>query len=416
MNSKWTTKNGRTSRRGLFVEGIWHCDCEPRMPAEKFRVKNGGQNHGRWFYTCQKSQPKRCPFFLWSDDAKVREEAAVLNNSRNEPGVATGAGVGADSETEHDRAPKDWIPEEAINAPKTPRTPMRQSKITQPITPISNTKSLKRTPSPPQSARSNTLSPRSPSKGNNDELFDWSSSADEELVEVAHNLESNNPYRNDAESPRKSVKIAKEDSPNKRKHSGTMDRIDGDSLFGSELGSTWLLTANETPTTPTKNNDSSNIILTPGTTPVHPIRQPQPHTHPPTTSRQPHAFHPSEDDPSPLALEALHILSPLQPTLPQTITQPLITLLNRHDLRAQGILKGREIARTAIQAKEKKITELQARIASLEAERETSRTVIMCLKSDIARSPGKGNAGGGKKRENSIGGSVSAGGFRRSEV
>lgn len=43
---------------------------------------------GRWFYTCQKPETQRCDFFLWEDDAKPREEAAVLNNSRSEPQAA----------------------------------------------------------------------------------------------------------------------------------------------------------------------------------------------------------------------------------------------------------------------------------------------------------------------------------------
>ena len=34
--------------RGLFADGIWQCNCEPRMPAERFQTKNGGKNHGRW--------------------------------------------------------------------------------------------------------------------------------------------------------------------------------------------------------------------------------------------------------------------------------------------------------------------------------------------------------------------------------
>ena len=36
-------------------------------------------------YTCQKAQPKRCDFFLWDDEAKGREAAALMNNSRTEP-------------------------------------------------------------------------------------------------------------------------------------------------------------------------------------------------------------------------------------------------------------------------------------------------------------------------------------------
>lgn len=72
-------------RRGLFQDGGWKCNCDPRLPAEKFQVKKQNANHGRWFYTCQKEQAKRCDFFLWQDDAQAREEGAVLNNSRTEP-------------------------------------------------------------------------------------------------------------------------------------------------------------------------------------------------------------------------------------------------------------------------------------------------------------------------------------------
>lgn len=34
--------------KGLFSDGIWQCDCDPRLPAQHFQTKNGGKNHGRW--------------------------------------------------------------------------------------------------------------------------------------------------------------------------------------------------------------------------------------------------------------------------------------------------------------------------------------------------------------------------------
>ena len=74
-----------TAPRGVFADGIWHCDCTPRLPAEHFKVKKESKNQGRWFYTCQNQEPQRCGFFLWDEDAKFREEGAVLNNSRSEP-------------------------------------------------------------------------------------------------------------------------------------------------------------------------------------------------------------------------------------------------------------------------------------------------------------------------------------------
>lgn len=34
--------------KGLFSDGVWHCNCAPRLPAQRFQTKNGGKNHGRW--------------------------------------------------------------------------------------------------------------------------------------------------------------------------------------------------------------------------------------------------------------------------------------------------------------------------------------------------------------------------------
>ena len=56
---------------------------------------------------------------------------------------------------------------------------------------------------------------------------------------------------------------------------------------------------------------------------------------------------------------------------------------NKHALRTQGIAKGRDISRLAIKTKDEKIAELQARIAALEAERETNRAVIRHLRRDM---------------------------------
>lgn len=78
--------NHPTHLKGLFAQNIWHCDCNPRLPADNFQVKKEGGNKGRWFYTCQNKhgETSGCGFFLWDDDAKIREESAVLSNSREE--------------------------------------------------------------------------------------------------------------------------------------------------------------------------------------------------------------------------------------------------------------------------------------------------------------------------------------------
>ncbi|KAF1813630.1 hypothetical protein P152DRAFT_457007 [Eremomyces bilateralis CBS 781.70] len=77
----------RLRPRGQFQNGVWHCDCDPRLPAEYFRVRKEGRNQGRWFYTCQQPEGERCGFFLWETDAKPREAPAILGDSR-EPAPA----------------------------------------------------------------------------------------------------------------------------------------------------------------------------------------------------------------------------------------------------------------------------------------------------------------------------------------
>ncbi|OSS54613.1 hypothetical protein B5807_01009 [Epicoccum nigrum] len=66
---------------------MWLCDCNPRQPANHFKVRKPGRNKYKWFRTCQKQQndKSRCNFFLWDSDAHPREVAAVASNSRTEP-------------------------------------------------------------------------------------------------------------------------------------------------------------------------------------------------------------------------------------------------------------------------------------------------------------------------------------------
>ncbi|TAQ89560.1 hypothetical protein B7494_g2122 [Chlorociboria aeruginascens] len=70
--------------KGRLIDGVWHCNCDPRLPASHFRVRKEGPNTGRWFYTCQEKEEHSCGFFLWAEDARRREISTVLDNSRSE--------------------------------------------------------------------------------------------------------------------------------------------------------------------------------------------------------------------------------------------------------------------------------------------------------------------------------------------
>ena len=352
----YRTQNGRTSKRGAFLNGIWHCDCEPRMPADKFQTKNGSKNHGRWcmcfwpsqqsldslttvaVYTCQKPQLRRCAFFLWLDDAKVREESAVLNNSRSEPG----------------------------QIPQTPRKPI--SNVQAPLTPQSRGH-------PQNGGRTLDLAVTPTAKGNfptlsKEDSFEWPSSDEAELAQAAAQA-TVDPL---PETPRKTPRTDQLTSPGKRNHS---DMQASGTFTWSALTSSNDDDVFATPTT----SNRSNGLLSPTATPAHVASQIE-------EQSQSLSNHKSY---SQLATEALKVLAPIP--LNSAVEAQLVALLNRHDLRTQGIAKGRDITRLAIQSKDKKIAELQTRIAGLEAERETSRTVIAHLKQDIglnASSPKRG--------------------------
>lgn len=79
----------------------------------------------------------------------------------------------------------------------------------------------------------------------------------------------------------------------------------------------------------------------------------------------------------PLVSQTLALLESHHIALPSKAKDDLINLLNTHDLRTKGIIRGRDISRLAIQKKEERIQELQGRIDTLESEREAWRAARM---------------------------------------
>jgi hypothetical protein len=327
-------------------------ECLPTSsrPKTEARITVGGVSIPRPFrtpsdalstiavYTCQKPQPKRCSFFLWQDDAKVREESAVLTNSRSEP-----------EQTPH-------TPRKPISNAQAPLTPQSKGHLRN----EENTINLTDTPT----GRSETLTLA------NQDSFKWPSSDGAELAQAVAQATMAPPF----ETPRKTPRTNQITSPGKRNHS---------EMQGSGT-STWPTSKpsndDDVFATPTTSN-RSNGLLSPTPTPAQVPLQLE-------NQSQPVANYTSN---SSLATEALKILAPIP--LNSTVETQLVTLLNRHDLRTQGIAKGRDITRLAVQSKNMQIAELQARISGLEAERETSKTVIAHLKQDIilsASSPKKG--------------------------
>ena len=87
---------------------------------------------------------------------------------------------------------------------------------------------------------------------------------------------------------------------------------------------------------------------------------------PPT--RHKNALHNPADQGSSLTSEVLSTLSPVN--IPPKTFEELRSILTKHDLRTQGVTRGRDISRLALKAKDAEIIELKARIGRMEAELE----------------------------------------------
>ncbi|KAL8688820.1 MAG: hypothetical protein Q9218_005360 [Villophora microphyllina] len=333
---------------GLFSDAVWHCNCAPRLPAQRFQTKNGGKNHGRWFYTCQQAQPKRCNFFLWDDEAKPREAAAVLNNSRTEP-------------------------------VQNPQTPTRPTYATSPYglqTPYTDSikdrqnlaPSLPNTPSKPSSAlqqATNTQNTSTTLGTSDEEFYDWPTSDDEDVLQdidqpsATHNMPP-------PETPRKALKTDSLATPGKRRFS--------EMTSGGE--NTW----------PTSSDGGDDVFVTPSTgSKMNGILM-SGHVTPstndtPTPRRFKDMLQAGQD--SGLTSEVLKTLLKHDVFVKSDTKAEIKAICDKHNLSTQGIMKGRDISRAMVNTKNEKISELQETIAVLQAERETSRAVIRHLRRDM---------------------------------
>jgi hypothetical protein len=368
-----------TAPKGVFANGVWHCDCTPRLPAEHFKVKKESKNKGRWFYTCQNQEPQRCAFFLWDEDAKLREEGAVLNNNRSEPKI------------KHIPAAQDgWNAGRSRGGMFAGVNPMPKDTNSEPLKEDDeSTEDESPTPAYSSQHHNSNAAKRKVSTANldgdhdseDDELLPWPLTGLEEqdLIEAADSVAP------PPETPRKAAKTGVYATP-----STTIDRKRTLPWLQRSAG------ASATPMTPfslgshqTSYSDSpskqatktlpaiSEQIFPPTPTlqanmPAAQAGSPSPH------ARHRDALSNPADEASSLTAEALAALS--STSIPPHILAELREILSKYDLKAQGVVKGRDISRLASKAKEAKIAELQARIASLEAEQEVSRDVIRGLR------------------------------------
>ncbi|KAF1999357.1 hypothetical protein P154DRAFT_535606 [Amniculicola lignicola CBS 123094] len=326
--------------KGLFIDGVWHCECTPRLPSVHLQTKKEGANKGRWFYTCQMPQEERCKFFLWEDEAKPREAAAVLNNSRTEPSR----------------------PGTNITTPSRPTPSRTQPSPAQRVTSPPPPYSVEATPSRKRSRTSNA---------DGDFAFEQGDDAfDEELDRVVAA----------AETPRKSARTEAFTTPARRKlpwqkenDANGLPTPQTDHRASAELFLTRFATPGGsllTPSRMTPQDESGNTPRT-STPAVSPFETPTP-------SRFRDAVSSGSEDAH--ARDVFGVLRQNNVHINNQTEQALRDLFSKHSRTVEGIKKGREVSRLTIKAKEAKVTELQHRIDTLEAEMEAKKAVIEHLK------------------------------------
>lgn len=336
-----------TQSRGLFADGIWHCNCTPRLPAEHFKVKKEGKNQGRWFYTCQQSEPRRCDFFLWDEDAKPREEAAVLSGRRTEPRRDDGQdgwNAGRGNEQPH-QGPAG----KGLFARKEQQSETRDDESTDSPTPSpSNNMNVSATNGTKRKAWDADLDEDDFGLFGEDEK-DIAEAA-ETAIETPHKTQKMGIYATPATTAKRKLPWLEEPT----------------TPATSKQTESYFDTPSKPPTSSNSTSLDGNQLHTPAVapTPANPASPSPP-------ARQKDALVDPADNNSSLTSEVLNALSSTK--LPADTLANVRSILTRHDLRNQGVTKGRDISRLALKAKDAKINELQARIASLEAEREVER-------------------------------------------
>ncbi|EGD96185.1 hypothetical protein TESG_03638 [Trichophyton tonsurans CBS 112818] len=324
----WTGRKPETLR-GLLVNGRWHCDCEPRRIASHFETKNGGKNHGRWFYTCPKPREMRCGFFLWDDIAKEREAPQITVDAE------AGNTVAQEVEPVQVR-PDNTKPGPVLRTPKANR--IRESIRGGLLTPESQTKRkrdasmtdyLYQYQSPTKKGKLEL--PTSPAT---EDTSSFTTVADISYPSLASRLEAL-----DAEpippppmfvTPKKSTPPPKSETCPAQK------------------------TSLEAPTTPTPSRFTSSPLFYHSAERINKKSR-----YCETTAK------------------ALGILEAHKINITPKAKEELTELLDRHDLKTLGIIKGRDISRLAIKSREKRIEALESRISILEAERESWKTLSM---------------------------------------
>ncbi|KAI9647744.1 hypothetical protein NHQ30_004131 [Ciborinia camelliae] len=332
----------KVALNGLFSDGTWHCNCNPRLPAVRFQVKKEGPNTGRWFYTCQEPKESGCGFFLWDDKAKGREMSAVLNNTRTEPHTPdsrTPVTPSKDKRTleGHAMASNKWIRDlrkkEEDEFGEWPLTKEDEEKM---VKTVERTDPGSFPETPGKGMDSGTVTPGSKRKRGEEEK------------------NAASMYPTPATKGTRDEDIFGTPSPSRRKlRDGMWDGHERSLLFNPSETPSPSRFKDATISAPPKFMASPSKSSTGDLLPNHDITE-----------------------------DIMDLLK--DQNIDEEVDIRLRQLLSRHALKISGIVKGRDITRVALKSKDSQITELQQRIMVLEHKLDMDEAIIKRLRAQNA--------------------------------
>ncbi|OTA53626.1 hypothetical protein K449DRAFT_209039 [Hypoxylon sp. EC38] len=386
-----TPSSGKVPLKGLFRNGVWHCNCIPRLPAVLLQVKKDTPNKGRSFYTCQKDKDKKnkCDFFLWAEDAYEREIGSVLTNSRSEV-----EGTPSRKPRKRQRTLHESI------------TPAKEKRHWSEKTPVTSLADLNRMLNPGESTpsattKSSTLKSSSTLKGNSDtapapisssdeegepirrnsksqpsatqsmssvgskrkrpdveEYSDFSSGEEEELLALTNNsVQAQSKHRNAFETPAASKTIVKvEDGMPTPLTEKPVRRV----LFADP----------EASTTKRPRTDGFGSVSTPVAQ-----QSSQSPSSTPSSSQQGHG--------KDVTQEIMALLEGQK--LDSQVLRSVRSALERHAAKAKGLERGRDASREAVKKSEARVAELQQRVADLENQRKLDAEARVKMRSELMK-------------------------------
>ncbi|KAI1415979.1 hypothetical protein F5Y13DRAFT_155802 [Hypoxylon sp. FL1857] len=375
-----TPSSSRAPVKGLFRNGVWHCNCIPRLPAVLLQVRKDTPNKGRSFYTCQKDKDKKnkCDFFLWAEDAYEREIGSVLTNARSEVEGTPSRKPKKRQRTLHESITP--AQEKRHWSEKTPVTSLSElNRMLNPggSTPSATTKSstLKSSstlkggssaaPEPVSSTDDEDEQIRStPSVGSKrkrsdvEEYSDLSSGEEEELVALAtSSVQAQNKHRNAFETPTASrIQVKVEDGMPTPLTEKPVRRV----LFADPEVST------------TKRSRTEAFVS--ASTPILPQSSQSPASTPSSSQQGP-----GKD----VTQEVMALLD--GQNLDNHVLRNVRSTLEKHAAKARGLERGRDVSREAVKKAEARVAELQQRIADLENQRKLDAEARVKLRSDLMK-------------------------------